>query len=518
MIKKPLLFLSAFLFSALLLSVSASAAEADHAGSVLSAEGFSSPSLLSDGDDRSHTATQSGGSVTITREGGISFLYIVFDRIPKQWTLSGGSDGTQSVCGENSFLHEYVDVSSRLGSTPEMVRLDFPAGTSIDEIYAFGEGTVPDWVQRWSPPCEQADLLLLSSHSDDEQLFFAGVLPIYAGERGLKVQVVYLVNHYYFTSESQRLRPHEQLDGLWTVGVRNYPVMSDFPDLYSESLDEALAAYRSYGFGYDDFTQFITGILRRFQPLVVVTHDVKGEYGHGTHILCATALMDALGLAADESAFPESAGLYGTWETEKAYLHLYPENPVILDLDVPLSAFGGKTALEVSQDGFEKHVSQHKWWFYGWLNGTNGQKITQASDIKTYSPCYYGLYYTCVGYDAEGGDLMENVKSYAERYAESQAPEDPEDPGGDEGPENTGNTEDDGSPSAGIPENDGPKETGNMEPSPEPGPEASPEPDNAESPGPDGALTVLAAAAAALAAAVIICVIVVYRWKRKKSN
>lgn len=502
--QKAALFFSTFLLAVFLLTVSASAEEAVYSGAVLTSEGFSSPSVLSDGDARSHTAAKDGGSVTITREGGISFLYIVFDRIPEQWTLTDSSGGAQSVCGENSFLHEYVDVSSKLGSTPETVRLDFPAGTSIDEIYAFGEGTVPDWVQRWSPPCEEADLLLLSSHSDDEQLFFAGVLPIYAGERGLNVQVVYLVSHFLDTSEYTRLRPHEQLDGLWTVGVRNYPVMSDFPDLYSESLDGALSAYRPYGFGYDDFTQFITGVLRRFKPLVVVSHDVDGEYGHGTHILCAAALMDSLELAADESAFPESAELYGTWKTEKAYLHLYPENPITLDLDSPLSAFDGKTAFEVTQAGFAKHTSQHWTWFYGWIYGKNGQKITQASEIKTYSPCYYGLYATSVGYDTAGGDFMENVVSYAERHAESQEPENPGDIGGGEGPENSGNPDDGAEPSGAVSGNDGSDVTN--------------EPDGAgASPMADNELIIgIAVAAALAAAAVMVCVNVACRRRKKK--
>ena len=502
--KKAILFLSAILLPVLLLSVPASAEEAIYAGAAMTADGFSSPSVLSDGNERSHTAADSGGSVTITRNDGISFLYIVFDRIPEQWTLTDVSGDKQAICGENAFLHEYVDVSSKLGGTPETVRLDFPAGTSIDEIYAFGEGTVPDWVQRWSPPCEQADLLLLSSHSDDEQLFFAGVLPIYAGERGLNVQVVYLVNHYYFTAEGERLRPHEQLDGLWTVGVRNYPVMSDFPDLYSESLDGALSAYRPYGLGYDDFTRFITGVLRRFKPLVVVSHDVDGEYGHGTHRLCAAALMDSVALAADESEFPESAELYGTWQTEKTYLHLYPENPITLDLDSPLSAFGGKTAFEVTQAGFAKHVSQHWTWFYGWIYGKNGQTITRAVDIATYSPCHYGLYSTSVGYDTIGGDFMENVVSYAERNAENDPPDVSGDPGGEKDPENSGN------PSGAVP-TDGALETGR------PGETGTPSNGGETSSPPDRDLIVRIAAAAALAASVTLCVVaVISRGKKRR--
>ena len=506
MIKKAVMFFSSMLFSMFLFLVPVSAAEADYDGAVLTAEGFSEPYVLSDGSERSHTLTEAGGSVTITREDGISFLYIVFDRIPEKWTLTDISDGTQADCGENSYLHEYVDVSSKLGSTPETVRLDFPAGTSIDEIYAFGEGDIPDWVQRWSPPCEQADLLLLSSHADDEQLFFAGVLPMYAGERGLNVQVVYLVNHFYNAEYERVCRPHEQLDGLWTVGVRNYPVMSDFPDLYSESFDGALAAYVWYGFEYNDFTEYITGVLRRFKPLVVVSHDVNGEYGHGTHVLCTAALMDSIVSAADETEYPESAELYGTWETEKTYLHLYPENPLTLDLDTPLSAFDGKTAFQVSQDGFAKHTSQHWTYFYGWMYGKNGQAVTRASDIRIWSPCYYGLYSTSVGYDTAGGDFMENIVPYAERYTEEPEVEEVEDTTEDGEPENSETTanEPEGSNEETTADEADVTDSADMT-------------DSAEaSSAPNSVLTLLIAVIAASALAAAIISIIVVRLRRRK--
>ena len=38
---------------------------------------------------------------------------------------------------------------------------------------------------------DKAELMLLVAHPDDELLWFGGLLPTYAGQRGLKVQVVY---------------------------------------------------------------------------------------------------------------------------------------------------------------------------------------------------------------------------------------------------------------------------------------------------------------------------------------
>lgn len=403
------MFFGCFLFLFLLI-LPVSAAEADHAGTALESTGFSSPSLLRDKNERTYTSAPDGASVTLTNEAGIGSLYIVFDKIPSAWTVS---DGTQTfTCGENGYLHEFTDVQALFGSTSTSLILTFAAGTSLNEIYGFTDGEIPDWVQVWQPPLEEADLMLISSHSDDEQLFFAGILPLYAGERGLAVQVVYVVNHFDTYN-----RPHEQLDGLWEVGVRHYPIIPQFPDLYSESLEGAVSAFSARGYTYDDFCRYITECLRRFRPQAVVSHDINGEYGHGTHILCTAALRESLIHANDPSMYPESAQEYGTWDVPKTYLHLYEENQIVLDFDVPLETFGGKTAFQVTQDGFSHHKSQHWTWFYKWIYGTAEAPITKASQINYLSPCRYGLYRSTVGADVIGGDFFENLISYAEQAA-----------------------------------------------------------------------------------------------------
>lgn len=384
---------------------------AQYKGTVLSAGGFWESYLLNDGSQRTFTSTQSG-SITLQNDSGISSLYIVFNKIPEPWTLSVGE--SSACCGENRFLHEFVDVKSLFGEPVQELTLSFEKSTSIAEVYAFTEGELPEWVQKWEPACEKADLLLFSSHADDEHLFFAGMLPYYAGELGLNVQVVYLTNHF-----DTYYRPHEQLDGLWKVGVTSYPVISDFPDLYSESYDGAVAVYAYSGYSFEDFYGFMVDQIRRFKPLVAVTHDLNGEYGHGTHCLAARALMEASELCTDELFRPESVQEYGVWSPEKVYLHCYEENPITLDWDIPLDSFGGKTAFQMSQEAFLCHESQQIFpRFTNWIFGSSNER-TRAKEIELYSPCEYGLYKTAVGADTEGGDFFENVKTYAEQEAEN---------------------------------------------------------------------------------------------------
>ena len=74
------------------------------------------------------------------------------------------------------------------------------------------------------------DLLLLVAHPDDELLWFGGLLPTYAGERGVRVQVAYLV-------PATPLRRLEMLDALWQCGVKRYPLFAGMRDVRANTLE-----------------------------------------------------------------------------------------------------------------------------------------------------------------------------------------------------------------------------------------------------------------------------------------
>ena len=278
----------------------------------------------------------------------------------------------------------------------------------------------------WEEPLDRADLVLFSSHADDEHLFFAGVLP-YCAANGIKAQVVYMYNH-----DGNPVRNDERLSGLFAVGINNMPVIGPFPDLYSETLEGALKVYGNLGFTEEQFVNFYVENLRRFKPLVAVGHDIKGEYGHGGHILCARALIKAVELAADPDHHHESALKYGVWDTPKTYLHLFGERKITIKIDEPLEFFDGKTAFQVSQYGFSFHKSQHWTYFNAWLNGTAGAPITSSAGIKSHNPALYGLFRTTVGDDAAGAfDFFQNVtliKDIAEEPEEPDEPDEPDEP------------------------------------------------------------------------------------------
>ena len=82
-----------------------------------------------------------------------------------------------------------------------------------------------------------------------------------------------------------------------------------------------------------------------------------------------------------------------------------------MDYDSQLDYFNGKTAYEVSKEGYSKHLSQQWTWFTDWINGKNNE-YTKATDIKKYSPLQYGLFYSNVGEDIEKNDMFENLVYY----------------------------------------------------------------------------------------------------------
>lgn len=421
MARKIILILSAVFLCFSSLAVFPLGEEIGSIGSAFLAKGFSNSEKLVDSNRSTFTYAGENASVDLTMEGGISHLYIEFERIPSIWTVEDTENGLIFECGKNAFLHEYIDIKELFGFVPKKLVLKFKEGTAIADIYVFSEGPLPDFVQIWEPPHEQADLLLVSTHSDDEHLFFAGIIPYYAVERDLKVQVAYGVHHFETAKGKSNARPHEQLDGLYAVGLRNYPIISDIPDVYSESKDPAVAYeqaiknYKKVSVTFDDFKSYAIGLIRRFKPQVVVTHDLGGEYGHGSHVLVAKAFSEVIDYCNDPEAYKESAEKFGVWKPKKLYFHLYSENPIKLDWDTPYESLGGKTPFEVSKAGFSCHKSQHWTWFNKWLNGKGDQKITKARQIEKYSPCYYGLFYSSVGEDENKNDFFENVFSSVEK-------------------------------------------------------------------------------------------------------
>jgi LmbE family N-acetylglucosaminyl deacetylase len=320
----------------------------------------------------------------ITSEVPFGAIYLKWHTHPGRFTLTWG--GGSMDCGAESFLHDYI----RLPEVVNTVEFVFAEknGAQISEISLYTLGTAPEGVQDWLQPCDTADILVFPTHSDDDALFFGGVISYYAIEKGLTVQTAFMTDHV-----EEPVRNHERLDGLWEMGVRHYPIVGSAWDHYTESVYEAYIFHAN-----DDILGWQVEQIRRFKPLVILGHDLNGEYGHKQHIVNAEYLVQAVELAADPEQCAESAAQYGAWDTPKHYLHLYGENSIVFDVNTPLEKDPERrTPIAIADAAYRCHRSQQRYWF------------VVSQDPNTPLDCTrFGLYRTRVGYDS-GADMMENI-------------------------------------------------------------------------------------------------------------
>ncbi len=288
--------------------------------------------------------------------------------------------------GPGKYLIEWIPFDREVPSFTIKLSKGAPK-MDLSRLSVLTPGDLPRWVQRWETLEGPAELMLISTHPDDEILWFGGLLPYYAGQLHRKVLVVYMVGAL------KHVRNLELLDGLWSMGVTLYPDVGDFHDVGKYDIG---SVYNHWG--RNGAEKRIVEAIRRYKPQVVITQDVNGEYGHKAHVVTVKAVTDIFdgGLAGNPDAYPESAEQYGVWTPKKLYIHLWKEGQIKFDWQQPLSAFEGKTGLEVAKAAFKLHVSQQ-----------NGKYSVRDSGLTDCS--LFGLYWSSVGPDEAHDDLFEHV-------------------------------------------------------------------------------------------------------------
>ncbi len=335
--------------------------------------------------------------VTAPKDQKIGGIYACFGNVPSSWEIQVSEDGKkwETAVQGPQYYHSWVP----LPEPATYARLKVTTGKNyvlrMNEFFVLSEGEKPDWVQDWQPTPEKAEILFLSTHPDDELIFFGGAIPTYDTELQRDVVVAYY-------SRNNTTRSSEVLNALWYMGVRNYPVIGTFSDKKTKNLDAsylfASGGSKNKNVGRDLVNKWIVELYRKYKPEVVVTHDIDGEYGHGMHMMISDAAYNAIALAANEDEYTELTVAYGTWEVKKLYRHLWKENQIKLDWNVPLASMGGATGLELADSAYEIF---HK-----------TQETTPYSVLTTgaeYDNTLFGLVHSTVGEDVNKNDFLENI-------------------------------------------------------------------------------------------------------------
>ena len=188
----------------------------------------------------------------------------------------------------------------------------------------------------------------------------------------------------------------ELLDALWTCGVDNYPVFFGYADVNTNTKD----IYNKWlGRAYHPDNGPIE-MIRQYKPDVVVLQDFRGEYGHPAHILFTQLASNGVKNAALPNKHVNSAKKFGTWDVPKTYIHLYGENQIDMDWNVPLAAFSGRTAIEIATEALDCHVSQ--------MDENAAWQMADVVEGK-YDNGLFGLWRTTVGPDVLKTDMFENI-------------------------------------------------------------------------------------------------------------
>ena len=120
--------------------------------------------------------------VVIASDRPVYSLYVCFTDLPESYVIqeqSGEDWTTVAESGKTGVYHAFFELNGQQAIRILSASQD-KSVIGISEIHVFGKGSVPDWVQRWEPPAEKADILFFVAHPDDEILFFGGAIPTYA--------------------------------------------------------------------------------------------------------------------------------------------------------------------------------------------------------------------------------------------------------------------------------------------------------------------------------------------------
>lgn len=339
-------------------------------------------------------------------ETGMGYLLV-------EWNIA--PDETCAVTQYHEDQTEIVSVTPN-GNMVQVFPLDESAkyvfirirqkGQGLCGVRLYSEGDLPESVQNWELPYEKCDLMVISTHQDDEWLWFGGTIPYYEYVMDKRVQVVYM-------AYCSRTRYKEALNGLWLGGVRHFPEFLGFKDERIDSMNKAVSDWG----GADLIVQRLVETIRRYKPEVILTHDWNGEYKHVQHIITSRAMDYAIEAAADSTRYPDSANEYGTWQVKKLYRHLWKEGQIRFEWTTKYPELKGYSPLDICKEAYKCHEA------YG--------GFFKVENHGRYDNALFGLSYSCVGEDRLHKDLFENISDGGSVGEESSADADGAEPAGE---------------------------------------------------------------------------------------
>ena len=351
------------------------------ANCVIGLSGQKNPKGLTDRKFTTYVESKSVKNPTLTVSGNepIYGLYLCFRQKPAEYEIQVLQGGDWRTAYEgNEFIHAFYSLDGvedvrvyALGEKKQII--------AFNEVYVFGAGRVPSWVQQWRETPEKSDVLFVVAHPEEELLYLGGAIPYYAVEQERTVAVALM-------SYANTTRRSEFLNGLWSMGYRNYPIIGEFKTAKAKGLSAAYKTIDSRN-GEKTLVSWLSDAFARTRPEVVVGPDLKGEGNNGQRLMLADACRKAFDAAADR------------WQIKKLYLHLYgdEDDQVVFDWNQPLEKLNGRTGMGLAYYAYLYHKTQDD----------QGRSVYQEG--IQYANNRFGLAESMVGEDRLKNDFLENI-------------------------------------------------------------------------------------------------------------
>ncbi|HWQ98883.1 MAG TPA: phosphodiester glycosidase family protein [Clostridia bacterium] len=297
---------------------------------------------LTDARYNSRISFEPGEALAVSLADGAKGLYVAWYAAPEAATLEfldGSGKQLGSAAASTDLLNEYVALPEGCKS----VRISGERAFAISELGVYDAETAPDALCVMQAQPKQPKVMLIAAMTSDESFEFGSLLPYLSGDDAALV----------FLSYENRQAQQEAIRARYAMGSRTQPIFGNFP-YYPSAIDlKRLYSYVDKG----DATNWLIGVIRRYQPDTLITHATIPEGGIGFHALAAVHTLLAATQAADDGKEYVSERAYGVWQVRAVYQHVETGTSPLYDTAAPLSAFGGESALSLAQAAYDNYSS-----------------------------------------------------------------------------------------------------------------------------------------------------------------
>ncbi|MDO4853148.1 MAG: PIG-L family deacetylase, partial [Clostridia bacterium] len=319
---------------------------------------------LTDDNDRTRLTLTSGQSMDVEWNGEAEGILICWYNTDNRVTISL-FDEMEGILRKT----EYRETPYRMfipaaGARKLTITCEKNNMASICELRICRAGYVPSCVTEqpdW-------DLMLVLSSTSEETDLLGGLLPLYAGEHGIRTGVIYIGIDYGY-------RVQEAFRALQTMGLDITPVFLRMDEQATCSIDRM-----GYFWSENKLKEQLVGLMNRYRPKVVVTCDpddtvsmVRAPY--------TARLMDSI---------IRQYSQRGELSVQKFY-QLSDKGTTHMNWTTPLVTYQGRTAQEVAKAGYACYQTESSY----------GTIIPSSTTFR--------LAYSSVGEDVLCNDLMEHI-------------------------------------------------------------------------------------------------------------